>query len=143
MHSISEFKAAIAAARNAVTAEFRGRIEAADRAIGRTGSLGGHARWNRDVGSQRGVRFKVASQYWAALEVALAPIEAEWDALPRVSHDWAGGMEMSRQGVAVALPDGTHVHTDALHGGLRSRPWPVAALRRYLTEEFTAHHIWS
>lgn len=137
MHSISEFKAAIEAARNAVTAEFSGRIEAADRATGRSGSLGGHARWNRDVGSQRGVRFEVAAQYWAALDVALRPIAAEWDALPRVAYDWAGGREMSRRGVAVALPDGTHVHTDALHGWLTARPWPMAALQRCTTERAT------
>lgn len=135
LQSISQFKAAICAARNSVTAEFRGRIEAADRATGRSGSLSGHARWNRDVGSQRGVRFEVASQYWDALDVALAPFAAEWDALPRVPHDWAGDLEMSRQGVAVALPDGTRVHGDALHGWLTYRPWPVAALRRYLAEE--------
>ena len=129
LQSINQFKAAICAARNSVTTEFRGRIEAADRATGRSGSLGGHARWNRDVGSQRGVRFQVAAQYWAALDAALAPIAAEWDALPRVAHDWAGDREMARWGVAVALPNGTRVHTDALHGWLSSRPWPVAALR--------------
>ena len=120
--TMREFRDAIRAARKRVTTLFQPVILTVNNG-------GTHANWNAEWGDHNSARYQVIVAYHAALDVALAPIAKEWYTLPIVSHDWSGPYELSRWGKAVKLPSGTHVHTDALHHELESRPWPMAALQ--------------
>ncbi len=131
MTNINEFRAAIKAAHATVATKWREQILAADRATGRAGSLKGHARWNHDIAAGRGVRARVARGFYSDLESALAPIRAEWDALPRVEVSTRDGIGASSTWeVRKVLPDGSTARRDALHWEWRAGVWPMQALGR-------------
>ena len=129
MTNINEFRAAIKAAHAATATAWRERILAADRATGRSGSLKGHARWNRDVAAGRGIRAEVAQGFSADLVATLAPIRAEWDALAtqEVSTRETIGASSTWE-IRKVLPDGSMARTDALHWDWRAGIWPMQAI---------------
>lgn len=129
IRNIHEFRAAIKQAHHVTAAVWRTRILAADRATGRAGSLKGHARWNRDIAAGRGIRAQVARGFHSDLESALAPIRAEWDALPRIeisTRETIGASSTLEW--RVVLPDGNTSRTDALYWDWRAGVWPMQAL---------------
>lgn len=128
-NSLPEFRTAILAAHAAAAAAWRERILAADRATGRSGSLTGHARWNRDVTAGRGIRAQVAHGFWADLDAALAPIRAAWDALPtqEVSTRETIGASSTWE-IRKVLADGSTARTDALYWYWKSWIWPMQTI---------------
>lgn len=129
MTNLNEFRAAIKAAHATVATKWREQILAADRATGRAGSLKGHARWNHDIAAGRGVRARVARGFYSDLESALAPIRAEWDALPRIEISTRETIGASSTWEwRVVLPDGNTARTDALYWDWRAGVWPMQAL---------------
>jgi hypothetical protein len=129
--TLNEFRAAIKAAHATTTAKWSEQILAADRATGRAGALKGHARWNHDIAAGRGIRARVVRGFRADLGAALAPIRAEWDALPLVevsTRETIGAS--STWEIRKVLPDGSTARRDALHWEWRDGVWPMQALGR-------------
>lgn len=129
MTNINDFRAAIRAAHAATAAAWAERVLAADRATGRSGSLTGRARWNRDVAAGKGIRAQVARGFNADLQAALAPIRAAWDALPteNVSTREAIGASSTWE-IRKVLPDGSTEHPNALYWDWKVGISPLLAI---------------